>query len=212
MAATLAIIAVIVAVGGYAMRGVPAPETGVKRFHIQAPQGADDIHDFAVSPDGRQLALVAATDDGFAIFIRSLNRWSRGASSTSRLRQKVFWSPNGQSLGFFDGGQLKVLNVLTGETRIVCEAPEAFGGSWGADDTILFTPRATGGVHRVSATGGTVTEITSPDPDVEESHRWPRFCRTAAGSPSWDGRRAIRARTRASRCRWRVSMPRRRSC
>jgi len=62
--------------------------------------------------------------------------------------------------------------------QIVCDAPSGRGGTWNKDGVIVFTPDATlgNGLYRVSASGGTPTQISRPDPKRgEESHRWPMF-------------------------------------
>ena len=87
----------------------------------------------------------------------------------------TFWSPDGGASGFFDGGKLKVVDLTTGQMRIVCDAPDGFGGSWGPDDTILFGAGESG-IRRVSARGGPITTLTSPRrAQGEQGHRWPQW-------------------------------------
>ena len=46
----------------------------------------------------------------------------------------------------------------------------------GLGDEIIFTPLSYAGLHRVSAAGGPVTVLTTPDRQRrEKSHRWPEF-------------------------------------
>jgi hypothetical protein len=48
------------------------------------------------------------------------------------------------------------------------------GGSWSADDTIVYTPHYQGGLHRVPASGGASEELTVPDLAAGElNHSWP---------------------------------------
>ena len=62
--------------------------------------------------------------------------------------------------------------------QALCDAPSGRGGTWNKDGVIIFTPDAgaRGGLYRVSASGGTPTQITKPDTSRgENSHRWPGF-------------------------------------
>ena len=89
-----------------------------------------------------------------------------------------FWSPDGRSLGFFADGKLKKLNLAGGPVQTLCDAPTGRGGTWNKDGVILFTPSGTLGVglYRISASGGTPTQVTVPDKTLsEDSNRWPVF-------------------------------------
>ena len=89
-----------------------------------------------------------------------------------------FWSPDGQSLGFFADGKLKKLSLSGGPVQTLCDAPSGRGGTWSKDGVILFTPSGHLGVglYRISASGGTPVQVTVPDKSlIEDSHRWPVF-------------------------------------
>ena len=52
-----------------------------------------------------------------------------------------FWSPDNSAIGCFADGQLKMVDVVSGATRTVCQVPDSGtgrGGSWNGDDTIVF--------------------------------------------------------------------------
>src|SRR5262249_190851 len=58
----------------------------------------------------------------------------------------------------------------------VCSAPSGRGGTWSADNTILFAPSTTGPLARVNASGGTATPASTLDAARgETTHRWPQF-------------------------------------
>jgi hypothetical protein len=62
--------------------------------------------------------------------------------------------------------------------QTICDAPSGRGGSWNKDGVIVFTPTSGtgGGLYRVSASGGTPTQISSPDASRGEyNHRWAMF-------------------------------------
>jgi eukaryotic-like serine/threonine-protein kinase len=85
-----------------------------------------------------------------------------------------FFSPDGRWVAFFAGGMLKKADVNGGAPVPIAPAPNARGGTWGPDDTIVFTPTPASGLFRVAAGGGTATQITEPA-NNERSHRWPSF-------------------------------------
>ena len=131
----------------------------------------------AVSPDGRRIAFIAR-ERGDEIVVRSLDALqAQPLKGTAGARAGgLFWSPDGQSLGFFAGGTLKTIALATGQIDEVADAPSAYGGTWGRDGTILFSPDERAPVFRVSAGGGAATPVTTLDTArQDEAHRWPQF-------------------------------------
>lgn len=56
----------------------------------------------------------------------------------------------------------------------LCDAPGPRGGSWGADDTIVFTPAFPSGISRVPSTGGTPVAVTTLSSSLDR-HNWPEL-------------------------------------
>jgi len=130
----------------------------------------------SVSPDGTHLAFLAHIGTSEAIWIRPLHdvqaRPLKGTGGTRGL----FWSPDGASIGFFAAGKLRTIEVATEKTEILCDAPAAFGGTWGLDGTILFSPDERSPIHKVNARGGTPVQVTTLDSSRhDQAHRWPQF-------------------------------------
>jgi eukaryotic-like serine/threonine-protein kinase len=145
------------------------------RFTIAPPAGmtfssSEDVP-LAVSPDGRSLVYVAAGADGVRrLWLRALDSESESMLPGTDGANTPFWSPDSQWVGFFAGNSLKKLRLSTGIGQIVASSVSTFGGaSWSARDVILF-PAATGGLSRVSASGGSVSQVTRG-----EGHFWPQF-------------------------------------
>ena len=146
-------------------------------FSAPVPFAARDV---AVSPNGHTVVIVGHREPE-----RNNLLWiyEPGTQDATRLANTEgatfpFWSPDGQSLGFFADGKLKRLNLAGGPVQTLCEAPSGRGGSWNKDGVILFTPSGHLGVglYRISASGGTPIQITVPDKSlIEDSHRWPLF-------------------------------------
>jgi len=112
-------------------------------------------HLVALSPDGSHLVYVA---DG-KLFLRALNRIDSVAIAGIEGRglyapRSPFFSPDGRSIGFWQGGFLKRVAISGGAPLVICETLNdlpPFGASWAADDTILF---GLGSVWHVPASGG----------------------------------------------------------
>jgi Tol biopolymer transport system component/tRNA A-37 threonylcarbamoyl transferase component Bud32 len=132
----------------------------------------------SISHDGARVAFIAHGRSGDAIVVRRLDALAaQPLKGTSGARPGgVFWSPDGQSLGFFAGGKLKTIELATGKIEEIADAPSGYGGTWGPDGTILFSPNERTPIFRVSAKGGDATAVTTLDAArKDEAHRWPHF-------------------------------------
>jgi serine/threonine-protein kinase len=150
---------------------VPRP---VSRFehHIPADQTfrSNGRAVLALSPDGRH--FVYNTERG--LYLRSMGALeaqlipgteTRPGHVDLQVPAGPFFAPGGESVGYFEGGQLKRIDVSGGAPFVICAAEPSFGASWETDNTILFgqsggvgSVRAgpeRGGIMRVSANGGT---------------------------------------------------------
>ena len=130
-----------------------------------------------LSPQGDKMAFVAhGTSIPQALWVRRL-----GAERAQRLdgtegARHPFWSPDGKNIGYFANGKLYAIPAAGGAITTIADAPNARGGSWGADDTIIFTKDFRNALERVSARGGsTPTDVTTLDPQKHTTHRWPWF-------------------------------------
>ena len=121
---------------------------------------------FAVSPDGRQLAFLAAGSDGIQrIWIRSLHTLETRPlpGSESPVVAPFFWSPDSRYIAYGDGQKLKKIDISAGTAETLCEAPGVvIGGSWIRDGVIIFG-QGPGSIMRVSANGGAASAVTVLD-------------------------------------------------
>jgi serine/threonine-protein kinase len=85
-----------------------------------------------------------------------------------------FFSPDGRWIAFFADGKLKKVAAGGGATVTLADTPNARGGTWGDDDTLVFMPDMIGGLWRVSSTGGQSVQLTTLA-EGEVSHRWPQL-------------------------------------
>ena len=110
------------------------------------------------------------------IYIRTLNSLTAQPLEGTSGAANPFWSPDGQSLGFVAESRLKRIPSTGGVATALATAPEARGGAWNADGTILFAPDSHSGILRVSTAGGTPQAVTTPAPERGEmGHAWPRL-------------------------------------
>jgi Tol biopolymer transport system component len=145
-------------------------------FISSAPSPAAAV---ALAPDGRTLALVAYSEPANknVIWIHQVGGRNATVLQGTEGATYPFWSPDGRALGFFSQGKLKTIDVASGRAaQVIADAPFGRGGTWGRDGVILFTPDAWNGLYRVSSSGGTPAQVTSPDrAQAQVSHRWPIF-------------------------------------
>jgi len=172
--------------GALVARIVMPPGTGSEaapqhaELEIAAPPGHVLVSGLALSADGRRLALVARGEDGrTALWIRSLDAPELKMVAGSTDARYPFWSRDGRQLGFFAQNRLKVTDLLGGSPRTLAETgptTDARGGSWSADDHIVYAPTFLGGLQSVPATGG-VPEPATRIPEGSEvgTHRFPCF-------------------------------------
>ncbi len=129
-----------------------------------------------LSPDGTTLAFAGQPSAGIGIsqlYVRRLDQLTAQALAGTEGAINPFFSPDGRWIGFFAGGKLKKVAVNGGAAITLADAPNGRGGSWGDDDHLVFMPDFYTGLWRVAASGGQVTQVTTP---VKPSgtHRWPQ--------------------------------------
>jgi dipeptidyl aminopeptidase/acylaminoacyl peptidase len=118
---------------------------------------SDSAGPMALSPDGRQLAFVARNAKAVTqLWIRSLESGEAHALAGTEDAVDPFWSPDGRFIAFFAERKLKKVDVAGGKPEAIADAPQAVGGSWGREGTILFAPTGYARLSRLDP-GGTAT-------------------------------------------------------
>ena len=129
-----------------------------------------------ISPDGRRIAFVARTDRRSRVWIHTLDgRPARPLDRTDGAQDRLFWSPDSRSVGFFAEGKLKRVDFESGAVQTLADvvAPFRAGGAWNRDGVILFAPTR-GPLFRVPQTGGEVAAVTRVEaPHIR--HGQPQF-------------------------------------
>ena len=146
----------------------PTADARVFKTSLLPPEKSS-FEQIAISPDGRWLAFTAATGAKVQLWVRALDTLEARPLAGTEGAAHPFWSPDSHSIGFFAGTKLKKIEVSGGLPATLCDTRIGTGGTWSREGVILFTYLGGGGVFRVSATGGEVRPVTTPDLARQES-------------------------------------------
>ena len=135
---------------------------------------------FALSPDGSRLVYRASTAGLSQLYLRRLEDVEPTALPGTEMSRGHVFSPDGQAVAFLTAqGELNTYSI-TGRlavrrTRTRFPNSLTAGLSWNEDDEIVLGGRGRG-LQIVSADGATVDEVTTLDPDLQETgHLLPAF-------------------------------------
>jgi serine/threonine-protein kinase len=191
--AALIVVALVATYSAWMLR--PAVPRRVTRFAITLPAGdtfTPGAHWLALSPDGARLAYTANN----RLYLRARDQLDAvpivvGDGPALASPRSPFFSPDGQSIGFWQASQLMKVSVSGGAPVPLCaKVVPPYGATWAADDTILVGD-GTGGIWRVPGNGGTPETIIKMDagqrahgPQLLPDGRTVLF--TVTQSASWD--------------------------
>ena len=143
-------------------------ERRVRRLSVLPPAKSSFV-DFALSPDGRQLAFTAAREGRVDLWVRNLDATEPLALAGTEGAMRPFWSPDARAIGFFSGGKLRRIDVAGGAVSTICDVGVPTGGSWSRDNVILYTRLGGSGLWRVPAAGGEAASVLRVDTQREET-------------------------------------------
>ena len=166
VAAVALAAAVALGVTAYWARGTV--DTRVTRASILPPPGGAWARvapgtGFTLSPDGLNLAFIGMGDGGQRLWVRPIEAVTAQPLAGTEGAVVARWSPDGRSLAFVAGGRLRRIDASGGLAVTLAEKATNWGLAWGPDDTILFVPDSQGPLFRVSASGGTPSQVTTLD-------------------------------------------------
>jgi serine/threonine-protein kinase len=180
LAWSVAAVATIIAAVTTTLWVRPRPETIAPQVQFEITAGVFFVDangpDLALSPDGRRLAFATPAAPGTPprLWVRSLDAVTAVPLPGTESALDPFWSPDGTSLAFIADDKLKRVAASGGPVQTLCDAEDAFGGSWSSENVIAFS--GPNGLMRVAAAGGVATPLTTVDQSRGElSHRWPFF-------------------------------------
>ena len=129
-----------------------------------------------LSPDGTRLVYLALAGSGkHQLFTRKLDQEQATPLAGTEGANMAFFSPDGQSVGFFAGKKLKTISLLGRGVVEVCDAPSQRGASWGEDGKIYVVLDFNSPISSVPAQGGEAKPVTEMNKEKGEiTHRWPQ--------------------------------------
>ncbi|MGH9463512.1 MAG: protein kinase domain-containing protein [Vicinamibacteria bacterium] len=198
--AALVAFALGLAVRGLAPSG-PTASREVQRFVLGLPTTMPVSFEagpaVSFSPGGTRLVYAVRRGGTSQLYQRSLKELEPAPIPGTENGEAPFTSPDGEWLGFFAEGKLKVLPFSGGRPTSIADGPSPRGASWRRDGKIVFAPLTVGGLSIVSTTGDPIETLTQLDPTRDEtSHRWPSFLpggETLLFTSSTGGQHAIEA-------------------
>ena len=157
------------------------------RFEIPPAAQVAESGAFALSPDGTSIVFVGTgADRRFRMWERSLASLEikpiGGSEGEVSANTTLFWSPDGQAIGFYSDGAVRRINRAGGVAEIVCRVPGvAVGGSWNSAGDIVVGSTSVG-IVRCPAAGGEPAPVTRGGASGEATaaiglHLFPAFLR-----------------------------------
>ena len=175
---SIAVVSVVIAISIAFWSSQQSTSPPLMKFVIAPapppPPWAEFSGHLAISADGRHVLYRTNTEEGAQLYLRSLDDLVERPIPGTESALSPFFSPDGDSVGFFVGDQLKKVSLAGGSPITLCEARGGgmVSGSWSPDDTIVFSAAGYESVvqlYRVSASGGEPEILPTQDPDKGEN-------------------------------------------
>jgi Tol biopolymer transport system component len=132
----------------------------LKRFTLERSGTSDG--GIALSPDGTRLVHSTLGSTDARLIQRNLAELDSKRIEGTEDAYAPFFSPDGNWIAFTAEGKLKRVPVNGGPTVTLSETRAMLQGTWGEDGTIVIAQREHG-LMAVSAEGGTLRPLTTPD-------------------------------------------------
>jgi len=123
----------------------------------------------AISPDGRSLVFVGERAGVRQLFVRPLSGESATPMPGTEGAESPFFSPDGQSVGFWSGGRLMRAPLAGGQPSQIGAIGRIDGASWSEDDRIVV------GVDEVGLVVLSALGATPPDTIAGKRMTLPQF-------------------------------------
>ena len=170
----------------------PAEPRTVTRFAVELPgltppNGASSM---VLSPDGSRIVYQA---DG-QLHLRAMDQMEAMPIPGTEGGEMPFFSPDGESLGFFAQRRVKTMVLPSGAPFVVADivGNGGVGGTWGTDGVIIFGQGGSYGLSEVPEGGGTpetfadLGESRDLDfPDILPGGEWVLFTDRTEGASLW---------------------------
>jgi eukaryotic-like serine/threonine-protein kinase len=162
-----------------AVRGLRSPVADPRPMPlVMYPPPGGEFDAVAISPDGTRLAF----ESRGRLWVRPLHVLQATEVLGTSGGRDPFWSPDGRDLAFFKAEQLWSVPASAGsQPRVLGDAPRHSGGSWGADNTIVFAINEGTAIHRMPARGGQPEPIRMQGVNDLYELRWPSMLPSGRG-------------------------------
>jgi eukaryotic-like serine/threonine-protein kinase len=160
----LVAVASIAALAGALSSGAPdPPETGVVKLAIPLPEPLADLGrpSIALSPDGSRLGFVAQHGETTAVYLRTVDGFEATLVPGTEGAMSLFFSPDGEWIGFYAGGRLKKISTRGGPPVTLASFTDFMGASWGFNGTIVAAV-ASPAMVAISDAGGQPRPLVDP--------------------------------------------------
>ncbi|MCG6988145.1 MAG: serine/threonine-protein kinase [Gemmatimonadetes bacterium] len=149
---------------------VPAPP--VVRFEIRPDSGQLMEGVPAISPDGTTIVYEVSSGSEARLMVRRTDETESHPLPGSDGGVAPFFSPDGEWVAFGTGTALRKTRLDGGTPTPVATLSGFFaGGSWGADNSIVYAVWPQGRLYRIPSSGGRPTPIVLPDSTIRAM--WP---------------------------------------
>ncbi len=142
--------ALVIASVGWLLLPEPAADPTTV-FHVDLPAGLGEADTIAISPNGRDLVYSINGQ----LYVHSFDEANPRPIPGTEGGLNPFFSPDGQTVGFFTPTELKTIPLDGGEASVIADVPAGEHGSWSTDNEIFFGRDSVNAIYRVPATGGT---------------------------------------------------------
>jgi len=175
----------------------------IARFSIEGPDQAQlntlGRNPIAISPDGTHLVYVLNQ----RLYLRTVDQLEGAPIAGTQPVEPIrfpFFSPDGQSIAYWQNNQLRKIGLNGGAPVTICEINSVpFTASWESDGRILLG-MGSGGIVWVPATGGTPATLISMKngdrafgPQVLPGGEWLLFTLGPAGTSTEQGRAVVQS-------------------
>ena len=142
---------------------------------VEVGAGADYLFGLALAPDGRRLVYPGVKAGVATLWLHDLRDGETRSLPGSEQAAAPFWSADGSRVGFFAGGQLRLVVLANSTVSSLADAPAPRGAAWNAAGDIVFAAAASSGLIKRSV-DGSIAPFTALDTAASEtSHSWPAF-------------------------------------
>ena len=156
LASALVMAALLLAALAFVYFRQAPPAQPVVRMSVLLPEKSRAVS-LAVSPDGRDIAMVLVKDGRQQIWVRPLDALEPTALAGTDEALDPFWSPDSRYIGFFADAKLKKIERSGGPVETLCDALGAYGAAWNRDNEILVAGLSH--AQKIPAGGGALSDL-----------------------------------------------------